>query len=135
MLAFTLRRAGEAVLVLFVATIVGYSVIRLMGDPLAAYYASPYASPKAIEAMRIHYGLNRPLPVQYIYWVKSLTTGDWGTSILTHQPVAVLFWERRPNSLLLGVTSYILVLVTGISLGLWTALRKGSWLEACVSSL
>lgn len=135
MLNFTLRRAFESLLVLVLATVVGYGVIRMMGDPLAAYYASPYVSPKAIEQMRVHYGLDRPLPVQYLYWVKSLLTGDWGMSILTHQPVSTMFWERFPNSLILGMLSYLLTLMTGISMGLYAALHKDSWLDTAVTSL
>jgi peptide/nickel transport system permease protein len=135
MLPFVARRLLEAVFVLLAVTVIGFGVTRLMGDPLAAYYASPYVSPKDLEAMRAHYGLDRPVPVQYLYWLRSIATGDWGTSILGQQKVAELFLQRLPNTLILGGAAYVFILLAGVGLGIFTALRRGTWLDTAITSV
>ncbi len=135
MLSYIARRLAQSIPMLVAVTVIGFAITRMMGDPLAAFYASPYVSPKEIEELRAHYGLDRPPIVQYLVWVKSMVTGDWGKSMLTRQPVAVMFRERLPNTLILAGTAYTLILVSGVGLGLVAALRRRTWFDAAITGL
>lgn len=82
---------------------------------------NPQISPETISALRVRYGLDRPLAVRYLRWFGSVLHGDFGYSLAYNTPVAPLLWERAKNTLLLTSTAMILTWCIGLPLGIWTA--------------
>src|SRR5580704_12620735 len=95
-----------------VATIV-FVLLRIVpGDPIAMMI-SPGASPADIAALRAHYGLDAPLPVQFLVWVRDLLRGDFGTSISLHRNVLEILGERLPATLELAAASLVFAAALG----------------------
>ena len=107
MLRFLLRRAMLALLVCLTVLVVSFALTRLSGD-LAISIAGPNATAQDIETVRTNYGLDRPLPVQFVDWAVHAAEGDLGRSYLYHAPVAGLIKERLPITLTLGLTGLVI---------------------------
>jgi len=103
----------------------------LPGDP-AAYFAGPAATEEAVEQVRRTLGLDRPLPVQFLDYLRELARGDLGTSLTTGQPVLDEMAGRLPASLELTLVALLLAGAIGIPLGVLAATRPGSLVDqAC----
>ncbi|MBC7083620.1 MAG: ABC transporter permease [Firmicutes bacterium] len=83
-------------------------------------------SPEAIARLRAYYHLDDPLPVRYLYWLKSVLQGDWGYSSTYKVPVKDLVVSRMPNTLLLTVSAWLLGLLVALPIGIISAARKYS---------
>jgi peptide/nickel transport system permease protein len=105
--------------------VISFALTRLSGD-LAISIAGPNATAQDIETVRKNYGLDRPLPVQFVDWAGHAAQGDLGSSYLYHAPVARLIADRMPITLTLGLTGLLIALVTAIPLGIIAAMREGS---------
>ena len=122
MLGFALRRALLAVFVCAMVMVVSFLLTRLSGD-LAISIAGPNASDRDIEMVRVAYGLDRPLPVQFWAWAGAALQGDLGNSFFYHAPVATLITERLPVTLTLGLVGLTIAVSVGVPLGIIAALR------------
>ena len=126
------RRIASALLVLGLVLVLNFLLFRLMpGDPVASI-VDPRFSPEAKEQLRRMYGLDKPLPVQFLLYVKSTLSFDFGISFLTGRPVLDELRSRVPNTVFLLGTSLLLSSALGTWLGMKAALRRGSLLERCV---
>ena len=99
---FLARRALFAVITVFAATLIVFTVSRLVGDPLQ-FMIRPEGygvSPEALAAISKKIGLDRPLAMQYLIWIGGVLRGDFGKSLLTEKPVIDIFLEkpRQPFS-------------------------------------
>jgi peptide/nickel transport system permease protein len=119
-----------------IPTLIGVSVltflfIRLIpGDAIAARLGTSTAlSPDQLASLRAYFGLDQPLPVQYLNWVGSLARGDAGYSIRTGRPVLVEIAERLPATLELAAAATLIAIAIGIPLGLLSALRPRSGID------
>ena len=128
MRAFLARRLLLALLVTLTVLTISFALTRLSGD-LAVAIAGPNATDQDIQIIRKAYGLDRPLPVQFFDWVRSVASGDLGRSYIYHQPVDELIRDRLPVTLTLGVTGLAIALLTAIPLGILAAMREGSLLD------
>src|ERR1043165_665599 len=106
MAAYLIRRLIEAGPLLVVITLVLFIIIQMTGDPLAAYTVDATLTGEDIARLRAQYGLDQPVPIQYLHWLGNMLTGTWGTSFVTHQPVLELIEQRLPNTIILVVSSY-----------------------------
>lgn len=88
---------------------------------------NPQISPATVSALRSQYGLDRPLPVRYLRWVKSVLRGDWGYSFAYNTPVESLLLVRARNTLFLTTLAMALAWLIAIPLGVWIANRSGHW--------
>jgi peptide/nickel transport system permease protein len=90
---------------------------------------NPQVSPATIAALRVQYGMDRPLPVRYVRWLASVARGEFGYSLSYHCPVGSLLWRRARNTLLL--TSLATLLSWGIAVpwGTLEALKRGGWAD------
>jgi ABC-type dipeptide/oligopeptide/nickel transport system permease component len=102
------------------------------GDPLQLLLSSFEAasSPEILARLRDKFGLNDPLPVQYLHFVQHALEGDLGNSILKSRPVGTLIREALPWSIQLASTAVILAVLIGVSLGVVSALNRGRWLDS-----
>jgi len=122
---YLLRRAGGSLVALFLASIIVFAGVRsLPGDPAVAL-SGEGRDPAAIQAIRVRYGLDQPLPVQYVRWVSLALAGDLGASAKTGAPVGRIVLERIPVTLQLAMFSLVVAIAVGIPLGLLSAVRRG----------
>ena len=139
MTAYIIRRLMQAVVVLIIASIIVFILVRtLPGNPLLIFIAEnqlTLLTEEDINALRTEFGLDKHIVVQYINWLGNLAHGDFGYSILQNEKVSTLIAETLPVTLHLGVLSIILSTILGISAGLISALRRGEWLDTIVTSL
>jgi len=98
------------------------------GDP-AVILAGERATPEQLAALREKLGLNQPLPVQYLVFLKNLLRFDLGTSIISGIPVANELRTRFPATLELSIAAILVALLLGIPAGILAAVRKNSWLD------
>jgi peptide/nickel transport system permease protein len=123
-------------LMLPVAFLVSVGVFMLVhlsgGDPAVAILGEE-RTPEKIARVHEEYGLDAPLPVQYVRWLTKLAHGDMGRSIRTDQPVSQAVLERIPATLELGLTALTWSLLVAIPLGTIAALRRGSFVDVLVS--
>ena len=123
---FLARRLAALVLLGLGITFVAFVLTELVpGDPAAANLGQrAIADPAAVQAFREHYGLDKPLPVQYVLYLEHLVAGDLGQSEQSHRPVRTDLSEFVPATAELAVTSILIAFVLGISLGILSAVRR-----------
>jgi peptide/nickel transport system permease protein len=115
-LSFSLLR--KLLLLLFTITTLLFFLVRVAGDP-ATMLAGPEADPAQIAAVRSAYGLDRPLPLQYLAYLGQLVQLDFGRSLATGREVSQLIAEAMPATLLLASLAMGVTLVVSIPLGVW----------------
>lgn len=125
MTRFIIRRTIYALVTLSILSLTIFTVVRMTGDPVT-YLAEPGAQPADLQRIRVEWGLNRPLPVQYFAFVKNIATGNLGNSFNYEMPVSTLYFERLPNSLELALAATLISFVIGIPAGLISAVRVNS---------
>jgi peptide/nickel transport system permease protein len=135
MASYAARRLVEAVPLLLFISVILFVVIQMTGDPLAAYTVDATLTGEDIARLRHFYGLDQPVPIQYLRWLGNMLTGNWGTSFISNQPVAELIAQRLPNTILLVVSSYSIILVVAVGLGVYTAVHQYSWFDHLVTTL
>jgi peptide/nickel transport system permease protein len=127
--AFLLRRAGQSLVTLVLATIVVFFGIRaLPGDPALAL-AGEERDPTALAEVRARYGLDQPILVQYWRWLREVATGNLGESLRTGISVSETILSRIPVTLELALLSLLVAIVFGVGAGVLAAVRRGSWTE------
>jgi ABC-type dipeptide/oligopeptide/nickel transport system permease component len=110
-------------------TLVVFVAMRLIpGDP-ATLFAGDRASVEDIARLRAHLGLDRPLAVQYGFFLAGLARGDLGRSIRSGQPVTVEIQGRLGPSLLLASAAILVTVAAGVPLGVLAAVRHRTWLD------
>ncbi|SEN62811.1 ABC transporter permease [Nonomuraea pusilla] len=115
------RRLGQALLVVAGVVVLTFAVMRLVpGDPAVAF-AGPKATPEQLAQARARFGLDEPVPVQFLAYVRDLFTGDWGVSLRTRQPVRDDLYQAFPASLELVGAALVLAVAAGVPLGVLAA--------------
>ncbi|NYI71558.1 peptide/nickel transport system permease protein [Naumannella cuiyingiana] len=124
-------RAGQALVTIFLVSIAVFAGIRAIpGDP-ALVLAGEDSSPEAIAAIRERYGLDDPLPIQYLNWLSHAIRGDFGTSVRTGEPVIEAVLAALPVTLELALLSMLFATAIGVAAGVVAAVergRPGEWL-------
>ena len=125
-LRFLSRRLAALVLLGLGITFVAFVLTELVpGDPAAANLGQrAIADPGAVQAFREHYGLDKPLPIQYALYLQHLAEGDLGESEQSHRPVRTDLAEYVPATAELALTSIIIAFALGIALGVIAAVRR-----------
>jgi len=124
------RLALAASTLLGVATVV-FVLLRLVGDPLAGL-VPPGSAPEDVAALRQAYGLDRPLAEQYVAFVASAATGDFGASWRQGRPALAATVERLPATIVLVASATLLALGGGLVLGVAAGAKAGGWLDVGV---
>jgi len=124
---FIIRRTVYAIITLLILSLTIFLVVRLTGDPVTLL-AEPGARPEDLARVRVEWGLDRPLPVQYLSFLENILTGKLGNSFNYEMPVSTLYFQRLPNSLELALAASLISFVIGIPAGLISAVRvNGAW--------
>ena len=125
MTIYILKRLALAFLVALFVSLASFLMLRAAGDPAIAM-AGEGASAADIEYVRQQFGFDRPLIVQYLDWLTSAMTGDFGQSTYFPSPVSALIAERLPVTLTLGVCALGFSLLVAVPLGVLAAVRPNS---------
>ena len=129
---YATQRLIQIVITFFVILTILFLLFRLApGDPVSRMI-DPDMTPEEAEHLISELGLDRPIWIQYLYYVKNFFTGNFGYSFCYGRPVVGVIWDRLPNTVLLFTTSIILSALVGIFLGKIAAWHKGkktdSWM-------
>lgn len=135
MRTYILKRVLQAIPLLLLISFIVFLSIQATGDPLAAYTVDASLTSDDIARLKAKYGLDQPVPIQYLNWLKNMATGNWGTSYFTREDVVDMIRERLPNTLILFAVSYGLILIVALILGILTAVRQYSLLDYTVTAL
>ncbi len=134
MIRYVGRRALYTLVVLFVASIVIFYGLRVAPGAPDSTLFNPYASKAAKEALRNELGLNKPLLVQYLNFLRDLFRGHLGDSIKSGQSIPYLIGEYGKNSLLLVAAAAIFTYAVAIPLGVLAAVRRGRLLDHALTA-
>ncbi|MGF6232124.1 peptide/nickel transport system permease protein [Inquilinus ginsengisoli] len=134
MLRFLLQRLGMAVPTLLIVAITVFALIRLIpGDPVTLMLGD-MADPSAVADLRRSLGLDQSIPVQFLYWLSNVLSGDFGTSISTGQAVLPLILDRFSVSATIVLAAVALASLVAVPAGMIAAWRQDSALDLTVIS-
>lgn len=118
---FVARRLGRLVASLALLVVATFAMIHLLpGDPIRASLG-PTATVQLVNERRHQLGLDQPLPIQFLLYVKNLATGNLGSSFISRQPVTEIIAQRFPFTALLAGLAFVVVIVVAIPLGMLMA--------------
>jgi peptide/nickel transport system permease protein len=153
---YIIRRALQAIPLLFIISVILFLLMSNMGDPLATMGGRqpPRGEDRARLARQL--GLDQPIYIQYVYWLvgndwrmvdvngdgtpdtygnrRGILRGDWGTSLVTRRPVLEMIGQRLPNTLILMLTAQIVILSVSLTIGIYSALRQYSFVDNAVTA-
>ncbi len=134
MLQYVIKRLLSTIPVLIGISLLLFFMLRMLpGDP-AQVLAGQMASQEDIQLIRHQLGLDRPIHVQYAFFLGRLARFDLGRSARTQNPVTEEIWARLPNTMLLAVVAITLACLFGIPAGIISAVRPYTWLDYVVTS-
>ncbi len=128
MLGYVLVRLLQGLVVIVLVTTLVFLILHLApGDPVTLLVGRAPMTPEQLEQIRRFWGLDRPLPAQYLTWVSNVVRGDFGESIGSGgRSVGVLLREAAPNTLLLNVLALVVSVVAAVPAGILAAARRHS---------
>ncbi|HEX5839938.1 MAG TPA: ABC transporter permease [Anaerolineales bacterium] len=154
---YILRRLGQAVPQLFIISIILFTLMQAFGDPVATLGARTPPKPEDKERLRRMLGLDQPTYIQYLTWLvgndwqqidmdgdgvpetygqrTGILRGDLGNSLVTRRPVLEMIGERLPNTLILMITAEIIIIISSLAIGLYSALRPYSFFDNLITGL
>jgi peptide/nickel transport system permease protein len=126
MYGFFLRRTLLAIPTLVIVAVTVFVLIRLIpGDPVLIMLGDA-GKPHQIQAMREALGIDKPIPVQFLHWLRNMVSGDWGHSIINGLPVLPLMFDRFQVTAVVAVLAVALASLIAVPAGLLAAWRQGS---------
>ena len=134
MFFFIFRRLAQSVLVMAVVSAISFSLFNFVGDPVNNMVGQDATREQRLE-IREQLGLDDPVLTQYTRFIGNVLRGDFGISYRIKRPVSTLILERLPATLELVFVSAIIALIVGIGLGVYTGIRRHSWISRCVMAV
>jgi peptide/nickel transport system permease protein len=128
MFAFILRRLLQAVIVMVAVAFISFMLFQYVGDPLVSLLGQD-ATPDQIAALRADLGLDKPFFVQFGHFLLNAVQGEFGLSLRQGAKVSRLIAERFPATLELALVAAAMALVIGVPMGVYAALRRGTFLS------
>jgi peptide/nickel transport system permease protein len=129
MFKFTAKRIFTGLIVIFGVVTLTFLVARVMPSDPAAKWVGPRASQEQLIAARAELGLDKPLFIQYLNYIRGLAAGDLGKSLRTHQPIKDELKSAIPPTLELVLLAFVLAVFVGLPLGIYSAKYKDSFLD------
>ena len=132
MLAYLARRLAQMLVVVFLVSAVSFGLLFLSGDPTEIMLGAgaDVMTQEQIEEFRRARGFDRSWPVQYLVFLAHAARGDFGESLRHKRPAFEIVWERVPATLQLGTVAFLISVAVGIPLGVISATRRGSTVDA-----
>jgi peptide/nickel transport system permease protein len=139
MAAFIVRRLFQCIIVLLLVTAIVFIAIRMLpGDPLLLLVSATDTAEftqEQLDELRIQYGLDKALPVQYVSWLGNILHGDFGRSIVSKLPVTDEIIRRIPITFHIGILSFLISILIGVPAGIICAVKRGTWIDNVVTTL
>ena len=127
---YLFRRLLQSLLLLVLVSMIAFAILHLApGGPLSQFLATGTLGPEDVDRLMAQYGLNRPLPIQYLDWASSLLRGDWGLSYRDQEPVLTKIGVHIGPTLELMVSSTLLAMFIGGLIGILGAVRRYSFFD------
>jgi len=118
------------VIVIFFFSMLVFTIIRMVpGDPATMMFPIDEMTPEAVAQVRQEMGLDKPIPVQYLAWLKEISKGNFGVSWRSKQPAIKLIGERLPATLVLAGSAILIALLITIPLGIASGIRPHSLID------
>ena len=128
-MAFLVRRLLLTIPILFIVSVLCFSLINLIpGDP-ATVILGPEAPESAKDQMRERLGLDDPIPVQYVEWLGGVLRGDLGESLIDQSPVLDEILRRAPVTIELALGTFLVSLTIAVVAGILSASNRGTWID------
>lgn len=134
MLNYIASRGLRALVTLFLVLSFSFFILRMSGDP-AMLILSPDAPPEALEAFRRGWGLDQPLWMQYLVFIRNTLQGNFGQSMRDSSPAMTLVLEHIPATLAITLPAFFLKLLIGVPAGIFAALHRNTLADRLVMSL
>ena len=128
------RVAGMLVVLSIVAVLVFVLTRAASGDPIAVMLGDQ-ATAADIARVQVEYGLDKPLPVQFGYWLREVLQGNLGQSIFLQRPVTQALWERAEPTTLLSLMAVAIAALIGLPCGIASAVFRGRWIDSLFTGL
>jgi len=126
---YVLKRAVYLIPVIIGVTFITFFLSRvLVADPARAWLG-PRATQSQVDILKARYGLDKPLPLQYVYYLRDLFTGNWGISPITGRPVLAEIMYVFPATFELTIAALLLTVILGVPLGVLSSLYKDSRID------
>ncbi|MFS0644114.1 ABC transporter permease [Siminovitchia sp. 179-K 8D1 HS] len=134
MVQFILQRTIQTIFVLFLLSMLCFFILHLIpGDPVLSILGEE-ATQEEIEKLREELGLNRPVIVQYFYWLGGVLQGDLGTSIIYRESVSSLIASHIQPTIHIGIIAFITSVVVGVPMGVIAAVKRGGWVDSFITT-
>ena len=134
MLAFILRRLIQAVMVMVTVAFIAFMLFQYVGDPVV-FLLGQDATPEQIRSLRADLGLDKPFFVQFWHFLVNAAQGEFGLSLRQGAKVSRLMAERFPATLELALVAAALALVVGVPMGVYAALKRGTFISQAFMTL
>jgi ABC-type dipeptide/oligopeptide/nickel transport system permease component len=129
---YLVRRIAQVAPVLLGVALISFSILHLIpGDP-AAILADPQATPEDIAVIRRQFGLDDPLPVQFVRYVEHALQGDLGISVRSREPVTDLLLGRLAFTFQLTALTMLIATVVGVVIGVIAAVKRHTWIDSTI---
>ncbi len=138
MTRFVLKRIVQSVVIVFLVASLTFILLHLApGEPFSLVGdAAGFAPPRSVvEANRAKFGVDQPLTVQYVIYIKNLLTGDFGTSYTFNRPVLPILFDYMGRTIVLGIATLIVNFGVGVAVGTFQALRYPSRIDSITSTI
>jgi peptide/nickel transport system permease protein len=129
-----LRRLALGAITLLVVSLIVFGGTEILPGDVANAILGQGATPENLQVIRKELGLDRPAYIRYFEWLGGLFTGDLGNSLATQRPVSDILAPRLPKTLLLGGLAALIAVPLAVTLGLYTAMRPGSWFDRSLTT-
>ena len=133
MTSYLVRRFFYALFTFLGITVATFALIHSVpGDPVSFYAGRggiKSLPPHVVASIRREFHLDRPLPEQYLYWLRGVVTFDYGHSVIDRRPVRTVVLEKLPATFKLNLLAFLIAASLGVPIGLWSASRSGRLVE------
>lgn len=133
MLRYTLTRLFALIPTLIAASVLVFLFIHLIPGNPASILLGDTATPQQVAQLTAELGLDKPLPVQYLYWIANVLRGDLGNSLFFGDPVLTVIGRGAETSTLLAIITMVWIVLIGVPIGILSASFKGRWIDQVTS--
>ncbi|HZR41478.1 MAG TPA: ABC transporter permease [Ktedonobacteraceae bacterium] len=132
---YLIRRLLQAIPLLILVSILMFVLLHLLPGGPEAVYDNPELDEAGRAALRASFGLNDPLPIQYLKWIGNALRGNFGVSYATNQAVTDILSQRFPATLELFLSAFALAFIVALILGTASAVRQGTTVDYTITTL
>ena len=132
---YLVKRLLRGLLTLFISITLTFLILRLLPGNPADVMADPHMTEELRQSILRDFGLDKPIHIQYLIYLRQLAVGNFGTSFRSLQPVTKIIMERLPWTLLLTGSSFFITILLGIPLGVLAARRQGQPVDRVINAL